>query len=129
MRREKKRHSICAICGGNTFLKHESLGLLIASKLFILHNVKIAECETCGERYHPLETVKRIHAEIDKVVKLHRINKKDVKKLNYVHEPQLAMNKNIIEESIFSRLDALENTVKRLTDNLALVNLRESVCK
>lgn len=114
MEKSKKRYSRCAICGGNTFLKHEKLGLLIAGKLFILHNMKISECETCGERYHPMETAQRIHAEISETVKLHKITREEVKELNYIHEPQLVMNKNLLEKSIFSRLDALESIVKKL---------------
>ena len=64
-----KRHSRCAICGGDVFAHREKLGLLANTKLLILNDLKIAQCESCGERYHPIETAQRIHTEMTRAIK------------------------------------------------------------
>ena len=116
-----ERHRRCAVCGGDVFLHREKLGLLANTKLLILNDLKIAQCEGCGERYHPLETAQRIHTELTQAIERGEISQEDAQKLIYVQEPELEMNKTLIDQSILSRIDALEHTVKQLqSDMIAL---------
>jgi len=101
-----KRHSRCAICGSDVFIQREKLGLLTSTKLLILNDVKIAQCENCVERYHPFETSQRIHAEITRAIEEGEISSEDTQKLIYVQEPELEMNKTLIDQAVLSCIDA-----------------------
>lgn len=111
---KRKRHCVCALCGGDVFLTQQRLGLLVREQLLVLEDAQVGLCEACGERYHPLPTAERIHARIEAAVKEGLISKRDVKCLSYVHEPQLDNHRDVIEGQFSSRLRALERRLDQL---------------
>ena len=115
----KKRHCVCALCGGDVFLTQERLGLLVRDKLLVLDDVQLGLCDVCGERYHPLPTAERIHARIAAAAKDGQITKRDAKHLTYVHEPQLDRHKDLVEGQFSTRLQALERRIDQLEAALA----------
>jgi YgiT-type zinc finger domain-containing protein len=71
-----KKEFACPMCGKGTVISIAKQGRMVTHRgicLEIPKDIKIPECDHCGERFFDEATVKQVDAKLDKILEINKI--------------------------------------------------------